>query len=142
MSGFFDKMLGRSTPPDKGSSTTAKDRLKMVLTHDRMRVAPEKMRAMQAEIIAVIAKYIPEIDLDSVEIAIDQADRYQNKLIAEIPFTQDRLAPPIDHDGNDDLDMTLTESDDDSAMLAALDETAQNPALHVDDEPSHDEPDD
>lgn len=121
MGGFFDKMLGRNNPPNKGSSATAKDRLKMVLTHDRIKVTPEKMKEMQAEIIAVIAKYVPEIDPDSVEIAIDQSDRYQNKLVAEIPFTQERGQPAVDIDGNDDLNL-----DDDVDMAINEDETIES----------------
>src|SRR5690606_31389059 len=103
MTGFFDRMLGKNNNPEKGSSTTAKDRLKMVLTHDRIKVTPEKMKEMKAEIIAVIAKYVPEIDPDSVDISLDQSDRYQNRIVAEIPFTQERGTKPVDNDGNDDL---------------------------------------
>lgn len=103
MTGFFDRMLGKSNNPEKGSGATAKDRLKMVLTHDRIKVSPEKMKEMKAEIVAIIAKYVPEIDPDSVDIAIEQSDRYQNKLVAEIPFTKDRGSVPVDNDGNDDL---------------------------------------
>ena len=107
MTGFFDRMLGKnSNPNNKGSGATAKDRLKMVLTHDRIKVSPEKMKEMKAEIVAIIAKYVPEIDPDSVDIAIEQSDRYQNKLVAEIPFTKERGTAPTDNDGNDDLNIT------------------------------------
>ncbi len=108
MTGFFDKMRGKNNNPNKGSSATAKDRLQMVLTHDRIKVSPEKMKEMKAEIIAIIAKYIPEIDPDSVDIALEQSDRYQNKLVAEIPFTKERsTAAVFDNDGNDDLNPDL-----------------------------------
>ncbi|MGJ3238355.1 MAG: cell division topological specificity factor MinE [Anaerolineae bacterium] len=118
---FFDRMLGKNNNPNKGSGATAKDRLKMVLTHDRIKVSPEKMREMQAEIIAVIARYIPEIDANSVDIAIEQSDRYQNKLVAEIPFTKERgAALDDDNDGNDDL--IPTDEDKDEALLVLADE--------------------
>ncbi len=109
MTGFFDRMLGKNSNPNKGSGATAKDRLKMVLTHDRIKVSPEKMKEMKAEIIAIIAKYIPEIDPDSVDIALEQSDRYQNKLVAEIPFTKERGTAPLDIDGNDDLEEEISE---------------------------------
>jgi|GEM_PF-343779 len=108
MTGFFDRMLGKNNNPPKGSGATAKDRLQMVLTHDRIKVSPEKMKEMKAEIIAIIAKYVPEIDPDSVDIAIEQSDRYQNKLVAEIPFTKERGAAPVENDGNDDLDLNIS----------------------------------
>ena len=91
MTGFFDRMLGRNT--NKGSGAKAKDRLKFVLLHERINIAPEKMREMKQEIIAVIAKYVPEIDPDTVDIAFEQSDRYNNKLVAEIPFTKTRSVP-------------------------------------------------
>jgi len=116
MTGFFDRMLGKNSNPNKGSGATAKDRLKMVLTHDRIKVSPEKMKEMKAEIIAIIAKYIPEIDPDSVDIALEQSDRYQNKLVAEIPFTKERGTAPLDIDGNDDID-DVSETKDDEINL-------------------------
>lgn len=136
MTGFLDRMLGKNNTPNKGSGATAKDRLKMVLTHDRIKVSPEKMREMKAEIIAIIAKYIPEIDPDSVDIAIEQSDRYQNKLVAEIPFTKERGAAPRAKAGNDDLaddtDSINLSLDGDTALLEIddfdmeNDETIQN----------------
>ncbi len=87
----------------------------MVLTHDRIKVTPEKMKEMKAEIIAVIAKYVPEIDPDSVDISLDQSDRYQNRIVAEIPFTQERGAKPVDNDGNDDL---ISDSNDEDSLVS------------------------
>lgn len=135
MAGFFDRMLGRNST-NKGSSSTAKDRLKFVLLHERVNIAPEKMREMKAEIAAVIARYVPGIDPATVDIAIEQSDRYDNKLIAEIPFTKTRGIPAVDKDENDDLHLI----DDDmveAAHAAELhpdlhfhkDETIPNPAL-------------
>ena len=141
MSGFFDRMLGRNNNPSKGSSSTAKDRLKFVLLHERVSITPEKMREMKEEIIAVIAKYVPGIDPDTVDIAIEQSDRYDNKLVAEIPFTKSRGIPAVDIDGNDDLAVSDDDSsDDDASMNEAIaadtefsfiedDETIPNPSI-------------
>ena len=141
MAGFFDRMLGRNTT-NKGSSSTAKDRLKFVLLHERVNISPEKMREMKAEIVAVIAKYVPGIDPDTVDIAIEQNDRYDNKLVAEIPFTKMRGSPVVDNDENDDLqfsDDTDTGAMIESALAAETnadnesdfndEETVRNPAL-------------
>jgi cell division topological specificity factor len=110
MTGFFDRMLGKNA--NKGSGATAKDRLKMVLVHDRIKISPEKMAEMKAEIVAVIAKYLPDVDPDSVGIALEQSDRFQNKLVAEIPFIQGRERVLDDNDENDDLPRLEDESDD------------------------------
>lgn len=109
---FFDRMLGRNNNESKGSGNTAKDRLKFVLVHDRIEVAPEKLKAMKEEIIAVIAKYVPEVDPQSVDIAFEQSDRFSNKLVAEIPFTKPRArAVQEDIDENDDLSRSLMGDD-------------------------------
>lgn len=128
MAGFFDRMLGRKNP-NKGSSTTAKDRLKFVLLHERVKIAPEKMREMKAEIVAVIAKYVPGIDPDTVDIAIEQSDRYENKLIAEIPFSNVRSKPVIDSEGNDELIESAPASEMATDIKFHTDETIPNPAM-------------
>jgi cell division topological specificity factor len=136
MTGFFDRMLGRNST-NKGSSSTAKDRLKFVLLHERVNIAPEKMREMKAEIAAVIARYVPGIDPDTVDIAIEQSDRYDNKIVAEIPFTKTRGVPAVDRDENDDLKFMDDDDTLESAHAAELnpelhfhqDETVRNPAL-------------
>ena len=122
MTGFFDRMLGKNA--NKGSGATAKDRLKMVLVHDRIKISPEKMAEMKAEIVAVIAKYLPDVDPESVGIAIEQSDRFQNKLVAEIPFIQGRERMLEDNDENDDLPHLLEEDSDDTLVSKPVDTSA------------------
>jgi len=137
MSGFFDRMLGRGNQP-KSSSSTAKDRLKFVLVHDRMEVAPEKLKAMREEILAVIAKYVPDIDPGSVDISFEQSDRYNNKLIAQIPFTKPRSRGGAEVDENDDFEfepLATDEEQDDFAFAddSDLDVDGTTPAATLDD---------
>ncbi|MBI1278112.1 MAG: cell division topological specificity factor MinE [Anaerolineaceae bacterium] len=98
MSGFFERLLGRTNT--KGSGTTAKERLQFILVHDRINLPPERLQAMKAEILEVISKYV-SVDSEDVDIFLEQRDR--NSLIkAEIPFTgvnekdeaRNRLAHP------------------------------------------------
>lgn len=101
MSSFLDRMLGRGS---KGSGATAKDRLQLVLIHDRINLSPERMQEMKEEILAVISKYMT-IDRDSVDIALEQQDRNNSKIVAEIPVSPGRrtkLDLAVDLD-NDDL---------------------------------------
>lgn len=117
MADFFNRMLGRNSSEEKGSGTTAKDRLKMVLTHDRIQVSPEKLNEMRAEIIAVIAKYVPEIDPDSVDVSIEQTDRFNNRIVAQIPFSKSRgAAMPISEDAT-----TVNEEDTDLKDISISD---------------------
>lgn len=57
----------------KGTSSIAKDRLKLVLVSDRAGCSPEVMEQIKNDIIAVISKYI-EIDLDGLDIKITQTE--------------------------------------------------------------------
>lgn len=57
----------------KGSSSIAKDRLKLVLVSDRAGCSPEILEQIKNDIIAVISKYI-EIDTEGLDIKISQTD--------------------------------------------------------------------
>ncbi len=81
--GIIKTLFGRRK---QGSGATAKDRLRFVLQHDRIHLPPERMQEMKREILAVIVKYLV-VDQDRVEIDLEQRDRRQSKLVAEIPFS-------------------------------------------------------
>ncbi len=86
MSGFFDRMLGRGKD-DASSASTAKERLQFVLVHDRINLPPDKLKEMKEELLQVISKYVA-VSGDDVEIALEQRDRNNNLIIAEIPFSK------------------------------------------------------
>ena len=71
MSGFFERLLGRTS--SKGSGTTAKERLQFILVHDRINLPPERLQAMKAEILEVISKYV-SVDSDDVDIFLDAGE--------------------------------------------------------------------
>jgi cell division topological specificity factor len=81
MSDFFGKLFGGGQPK---SSSMAKERLQLVLVHDRSNLTPAQVQAMKDEILEVIAKYV-EFDRDAVELDLESDDR-QNFLRAEIPI--------------------------------------------------------
>jgi cell division topological specificity factor len=66
------------------SASTAKERLQLVLIHDRTDLSPKVMENMQEEIIEVITRYI-EIDRNAVQISVQHEGREQY-LLAEIPI--------------------------------------------------------
>ncbi|GAP41557.1 cell division topological specificity factor MinE [Flexilinea flocculi] len=70
------------------SSTTAKERLKFVLVHDRTDLSLEKLDQIKNEILEVISRHI-DIDPESVVIDI-QHDGREQKLIADIPIKNPR----------------------------------------------------
>jgi cell division topological specificity factor len=80
MSSFLDRLLGR----DRKSAIQAKERLKLVLIHDRTDINPGDLDTMKDELISVISRYI-SIDPEAVRIEVSQEGREQ-RLIADIPL--------------------------------------------------------
>ncbi len=76
--------LGRLLGQKETSSTVAKQRLQMVLIHDRSEVSPGLLEQIKDDIIAVIAERLT-IDSDNVEVNLTQSAR-QSRLVAEIPL--------------------------------------------------------
>ena len=81
MSSFFDRISKR-----KRSAQSAKERLQLVLIHDRTDLSPSVMEDMRDEIIEVISRHI-KVDRASVKIKVQQDGREQY-LLAEIPIMQ------------------------------------------------------
>lgn len=81
---FFKKFSNRPTPKD-----VAKDRLKLILIHDRGDLPKETLEKIRVEILEVISKYI-EIEAEDVEIAVSKSERVEGDaspaLIANIPI--------------------------------------------------------
>ena len=75
---FFDRFFS------KKSAKNAKERLQLVLIHDRTDLNPDLLEAMKNEIIEVISRHIA-IDPDAVHINVENEGRSQ-RLIADIPL--------------------------------------------------------
>ena len=86
------EQLRRFFSPDPPSREVAKERLKLVLVHDRLSLSPALMQTLKDELIAVISKYVA-IDPAGVEVTLSQS-RYDQRLVADIPLAP--LAPPDD----------------------------------------------
>jgi cell division topological specificity factor len=60
--------------PEKASAATAKERLQIVVAHERSRRGEEDfLPKLRKEILEVIAKYV-KIDMDDVSVSLDQSD--------------------------------------------------------------------
>jgi cell division topological specificity factor len=80
MADWLDRLFGQK----QNSADQAKERLKLVLIHDRTDLAPGQMEKLKNELLQVISKYI-EIDPSAVEIKMMQEGREQ-RLVADIPL--------------------------------------------------------
>ena len=79
------KVLGINKTPSK---EVAKDRLRLILIHDRTAIPPETMDLIRQDILTVISKYV-EIDSSEVEIALTRTDEDEGNLpalVASIPI--------------------------------------------------------
>ncbi len=74
--------------PQPSSRDTAKQRLQLVLVHDRNQISPGMIEIIKDEIIAVISKHI-EIDTAGVQVSFTHGER-ENKLVADIPLADGR----------------------------------------------------
>jgi cell division topological specificity factor len=86
---FIQRLLGR----DKPSGALARERLQLVLAHDRSDLNPELLEQMRREILEVVQKYV-EIDLESGDVSLETGDRV-TALVANLPIRRARpLAIP------------------------------------------------
>lgn len=80
MADFLDRLLGRN----RKSADQAKERLHLVLIHDRTNLTNADLKDLKDELIEVISRHI-DIDPSAVQIEMSQEGR-QQRLIADIPI--------------------------------------------------------
>ena len=76
---IFDKLFGR-----KRSADSAKERLQLVLIHDRTDLTPAELDSLRDDLIATISRHV-SIDEDAVQIDVEHDGRSQ-RLVADIPL--------------------------------------------------------
>ncbi|HEY5257755.1 MAG TPA: cell division topological specificity factor MinE [Candidatus Baltobacteraceae bacterium] len=76
---FLRKIFGQP-----GSSSTAKERLRLVLMSDHLSLAPEMVEAMKRDFIDVISKYV-QVDRDKIEVNFEQQDKAL-AMLANVPI--------------------------------------------------------
>lgn len=76
---IVDRMFGR-----KKSASSAKERLQLVLIHDRTDLTPAELEALKDDLIETISRHV-DIDSRAVRISVAQDGRSQ-RLVADIPL--------------------------------------------------------
>ena len=69
---FLDYFLGSR----KKSANVAKDRLKLILAHERDADGPDFLPALQEELLVVIAKYIP-VDKENIKVSMERRGDFE-----------------------------------------------------------------
>lgn len=68
----------------KRSAASAKERLQLVLIHDRTDLTPAELDALKDDLLDVISRHV-DIEPDSVRIGLESNGRSQ-RLVADIPI--------------------------------------------------------
>lgn len=76
------------------SSSTAKERLRLVLMTDHLALAPEIIENMKRDLVDVISRYV-EVDREKVEVNFEREDRAL-AMLANIPITS--VTRPTKHE--------------------------------------------
>jgi cell division topological specificity factor len=84
---FINRLLGRPAP----SAGKARERLQLVLAHDRSDLNPELLERMRQEILEVVQRYV-EIDLEEGDLSLETEDRV-TALVANLPIKRARPFP-------------------------------------------------
>lgn len=77
--GFFERFFGK-----KNSAESAKERLQLVLIHDRTDLTPAELDLLRDDLIATISRHV-SIDVKGVQIGVEHDGRSQ-RLVADIPI--------------------------------------------------------
>jgi cell division topological specificity factor len=81
---MINRLLGRQP----ASATMARERLQLVLAHDRSDLNPELLEQMRREILEVVSRYV-EIDLEEGDVSLETEDRV-TALVANLPIKRAR----------------------------------------------------
>lgn len=68
----------------KRSAASAKERLQLVLVHDRTDLTPAQLESLKDDLLKAIMQYI-DIDPEAVQIGLERDGRSQ-RLVADIPL--------------------------------------------------------
>ena len=79
---FISRMLGG----ESASKNIAKERLRLVLVHDRATISPHMLNKLKEDLIKVISNYM-EIDESALEVNLNQDER-EVALVANIPVVK------------------------------------------------------
>lgn len=86
---FLNRLMGRQKP----SGTQARERLQLVLAHDRSDLNPELLMQMRREILEVVQRYV-EIDLEGCDVSLETEDRV-TALLANLPIKRALPRPDV-----------------------------------------------
>ncbi len=119
---LLERLFRRSK--DSDSRAEVKQRLKLLIAHDRADLTPALVESMQREILEVVSRYV-EIDKSALSFSLE-SDRNSTALLANLPILRIK-------DQDEDVKESSPQSSDDDRDEDSLDN------LKFDDEPESSE---
>lgn len=80
--GFFENLFGGRR---QRSAQLAKERLLTVLVHDRVKMTPEMMEQLKAELSEVISRYVPSVEPGEIVVSLMRGED-NDHLTADVPL--------------------------------------------------------
>lgn len=126
ISDFLERLFGSREPV---SRDTAKQRLRLVLAHDRSDLSPQNLEKLRQEILEVVSRYV-ELDLEGLEFSLE-SDQRMTALMANLPIRRVRSNPlepdhPVEENETNNLELA-DESIDLDEGVEEVSETADIP---------------
>jgi cell division topological specificity factor len=85
--GVFEFMVGRKKPTP---GQMAKERLKVVLVHDRLKLNPELLELIRSELLTVLSRRL-EVDEEQMQITLAREGGW-DKLLANVPIKRQKVS--------------------------------------------------
>lgn len=85
--GVFEFMIGRKKP---STGQVAKERLKVALAHDRIKINPELLELIKGDLLKAISQRL-EVDEQHVEVNMSREGGF-DRLLADMPVKRQKIA--------------------------------------------------